>query len=35
MLAVDKQIVKRLLGSLSQEDMARVESGVRRALDFD
>lgn len=32
MLAVGKQIVKRVLGSLSQEDMARVESGVRRAL---
>jgi mRNA-degrading endonuclease toxin of MazEF toxin-antitoxin module len=32
MLAVDKQIVKRVLGSLSQEDMARVETGVRRAL---
>ena len=35
MLAVDKQIVKRVLGSLSQEDMTRVETGVRRALALD
>lgn len=31
-LAVDKQIVKRALGSLSASDLARVEASVRQAL---
>ena len=31
-LAVDKQIVRRALGSLSAGDLARVETGVRQAL---
>jgi hypothetical protein len=33
-LAVDKQIVKRALGSLSGPDLARVEATVRQALDL-
>ena len=32
LLAVDKQIVKRILGRLSQRDLARVETGLREAL---
>ena len=31
-LAVDKQIIKRGLGLLSQQDLAHVETGLRRAL---
>jgi mRNA-degrading endonuclease toxin of MazEF toxin-antitoxin module len=31
-LAVDKQITKRILGRLSQPDLARVETGLRQAL---
>ena len=31
-LAVDKQIIKRGLGLLSQQDLAHVEMGLRRAL---
>jgi len=31
-LAVDKQIVKKILGLLSQQDLDRVETGVRHAL---
>lgn len=31
-LAVDKQIVKRALGSLSSPDLAHVETGLRQAL---
>lgn len=31
-LAVDKQIVKRALGSLSAPDLAQVETGLRQAL---
>ena len=33
-LAVDKHIVKRVLGSLSGPDLARVEANVRQALDL-
>jgi mRNA-degrading endonuclease toxin of MazEF toxin-antitoxin module len=33
-LAVDKQIVKRALGSLSGPDLARVEATVPQALDL-
>jgi len=33
-LAVDKQIVKRALGTLSGPDLARVEAAVRQALDL-
>jgi hypothetical protein len=33
-LAVDKQIVKRALGSISGPDLARVEAIVRQALDL-
>ena len=32
LLAVDKQIVKRILGPLSRRDLARVETGLRDAL---
>lgn len=32
LLAVDKQIVKRVLGALSSQDLARVDSGLRAAL---
>lgn len=32
LLSVDKQIIKRDLGPLSHEDLARVETGLRRAL---
>jgi mRNA-degrading endonuclease toxin of MazEF toxin-antitoxin module len=31
-LAVDKQIVKKPLGLLSAQDLARVETGLRQAL---
>ena len=31
-LAVDKQITKRILGHLSQPDLARVETGLRQAF---
>lgn len=31
-LAVDKQIIKRILGRLSQPDLDQVEAGLRRAL---
>ena len=31
-LGVDKQITKRILGRLSQPDLARVETGLRQAL---
>jgi mRNA-degrading endonuclease toxin of MazEF toxin-antitoxin module len=31
-LAVDKQIVRRSLGSLSDQDLAKVEAGLRQAL---
>ncbi|MGH2372074.1 MAG: type II toxin-antitoxin system PemK/MazF family toxin [bacterium] len=31
-LAVDKQIIKRVLGSLSQSDVARVDAGLREAF---
>ena len=31
-LAVDKQIMKRVLGRLSQPDLARVAAGLRQAL---
>ena len=33
-LALDKHIVKRALGSLSGPDLARVEATVRQALDL-
>ncbi len=33
-LAVDKQIVRRILGSVSGPDLARVEATVRQALDL-
>ena len=33
-LAVDKQIVKRALGSLSSPDLTRVEVDIRQALGF-
>lgn len=33
-LTVDKQIVKKRLGALAQEDLAQVEAGLRRALGF-
>ncbi|MBI4588098.1 MAG: type II toxin-antitoxin system PemK/MazF family toxin [Candidatus Rokubacteria bacterium] len=32
LLAVDKQITKRILGRLSQPDLARVETVLRQAL---
>jgi mRNA-degrading endonuclease toxin of MazEF toxin-antitoxin module len=32
LLAVDKQIVKRVLGVLSREDVLRVDTGLRAAL---
>lgn len=32
LLAVDKQIIKRILGPLSQQDLALVEVGLRQAL---
>jgi mRNA-degrading endonuclease toxin of MazEF toxin-antitoxin module len=32
LLAVDKQIIKTKLGSLSSQDLARVEAGLRQAL---
>lgn len=32
LVAVDKQIIKRILGSLSQADLSLVESGLRQAL---
>ncbi|MGH7897394.1 MAG: type II toxin-antitoxin system PemK/MazF family toxin [Candidatus Binatia bacterium] len=32
MLAVDKRIIKRTLGSLSAQDLVRVERGLRDAL---
>jgi hypothetical protein len=32
LLAIDKRIIKRALGSLSDQDMTRVESGLREAL---
>ena len=31
-LAVGKRIVKKILGPLSQQDLARVETGLRQAL---
>jgi mRNA-degrading endonuclease toxin of MazEF toxin-antitoxin module len=31
-LAVDKRIIKRILGHLSRPDLARVEAGLRQAL---
>jgi len=33
-LAVDKKIIKRVLGRLSSEDLLRVEKGLREALDL-
>ncbi len=32
LLSVDKQIVKRALGRLSEEDLARIGNGLRQAL---
>jgi mRNA interferase MazF len=31
-LAVDKQIIKRILGALSQQDLTQVEAGLRQAF---
>jgi mRNA interferase MazF len=33
-LSVEKAILKRILGSLSQEDLAKVEISLRRAFDL-
>lgn len=33
-LSVEKAILKRILGSLSQEDLAEVEEGLRQAFDL-
>jgi mRNA interferase MazF len=33
-LAVDKRIIKRVLGTLSPEDLSQVEKGLRVALDL-
>jgi mRNA interferase MazF len=33
-LAVDKRIIKRVLGLLSPEDLSQVEKGLRAALDL-
>lgn len=33
-LSVEKAILKRILGSLSQEDLANVEMSLRRAFDL-
>lgn len=33
-LSVDKQILKKIVGSLSQEDLAGVEAGLRQACDL-
>ncbi len=32
LLTVDKQIIKRILGPLSRQDLALVEAGLRQAL---
>lgn len=34
LLAVDKQIIKRVLGSLAPEDLTRVDAGLREAFDL-
>jgi mRNA interferase MazF len=34
LLAVDKEIIKRILGVLSSKDLIQVETGLREALDL-
>ena len=34
LLAIDKRIIRRTLGNVSQQDLARFEAAMRRALDL-
>ena len=34
LLAIDKRIIRRTLGKVSQQDLARFEAALRRALDL-